>query len=173
MLSSWKSGCAVPFPPQDLVVHVNLSHLSHNTRIPWAGIHITWVYFWALYSFPLISVFVVMPVSGYFNYCGLQKYYYMIQHWKLWCLKKDTETEQSSIHLILVNLMFTVGVIHVILYFLVKQNQVCFKVPKTGGPLKQMKLWCICSGYMCKSTSYCRPSQTPKGRTCQIPQNRW
>ena len=35
-----ESGCAVPFPPQDLVVRVNLSRLSHNTRILWAGIHI-------------------------------------------------------------------------------------------------------------------------------------
>ena len=30
VLSPWESGCAVPFPPQDSVVHVNLSHLSHN-----------------------------------------------------------------------------------------------------------------------------------------------
>ena len=30
-LSPWESSCAVPFPPQDsVVVHVNLSHLSHN-----------------------------------------------------------------------------------------------------------------------------------------------
>ena len=30
MLSPWESGCAIPFPPQDWVVHVNLCHLSHN-----------------------------------------------------------------------------------------------------------------------------------------------
>ena len=29
-LSSWESGCAVPFPPQGSVIHVNLSHISHN-----------------------------------------------------------------------------------------------------------------------------------------------
>ena len=29
-LASWESGCAVPFPPQDSVVRVNLSRLSHN-----------------------------------------------------------------------------------------------------------------------------------------------
>ena len=30
-LSSWESGCKVHFPPQDLVVPVNLSHLRRNT----------------------------------------------------------------------------------------------------------------------------------------------
>ena len=31
VLSPWESDCARLFPPQDLVVHVNLSRLSHNT----------------------------------------------------------------------------------------------------------------------------------------------
>ena len=31
-LSSWESGCAIPFPSQDAVVHVNLSQLSHDAR---------------------------------------------------------------------------------------------------------------------------------------------
>ena len=42
VLSSSESGCGFPFPPQDSVVRVNLSHLSHNTRIPRARISITW-----------------------------------------------------------------------------------------------------------------------------------
>ena len=31
----------------------------------------TWIYFWALYSVPLICVSVLMPVSGCFDYSGL------------------------------------------------------------------------------------------------------
>ena len=31
----------------------------------------TWVYFWALYSFSLIYVSVLMPVPDCFDYCGL------------------------------------------------------------------------------------------------------
>ena len=30
LLSSFDSGCAIPFPPRDLVIYVNLSCLSHN-----------------------------------------------------------------------------------------------------------------------------------------------
>ena len=30
LFSPWESGCAIPFPPQDSVVPVNLSPLSHN-----------------------------------------------------------------------------------------------------------------------------------------------
>ena len=31
----------------------------------------TWVYFWALYSVPLVYVSIILPEPGYFDYSGL------------------------------------------------------------------------------------------------------
>ena len=40
---------------------------------------LTWVYFWALYSVPLVCVSVLMPVTDCFDYSGLEITYFKMK----------------------------------------------------------------------------------------------
>ena len=51
----------------------------------------TWVYFWALYSVPLIYVFILIPLPDCFDYCDL-----VIQKLKV-CLYTNNETLETEI----------------------------------------------------------------------------
>ena len=56
-----------------ILLHVAVQISQHHLlkRLFWFHFIETWVYFWALYSVPLIYVSVLMPVPGCFDYCGL------------------------------------------------------------------------------------------------------